>query len=280
MKLPCKHLFMLMAASLLAVKAHTKNIEVMTFNLRIPVDPAPYDWQSTLPRIIAIIKSQQPDFLGVQEVTPAMMNDLRSQLPDYGIVGRGRETDSGGEGNQIFYLKNRWALDEKDQGTLQLSPTPDVPGSNGWGMKFPRIMTWVHLRERTTGKWIYVFNTHFPLVATERYLSAQLLAEKISQRKRKKDPVILTGDFNACEDEVSMTYLMGQGNSPVALKDSYRLRYPGAKVSTFHGFGKEKSCKIDHIHVADKLKVLEAAVLEEADNFSSDHFPVRATLGF
>ena len=184
----------------------TKPMEVvaMTFNLRVPVEPAPLDWNSRHHLVAQHIKSQQPDFFGVQEAVPNVIENLASDFPHYVFVGRGRDKGGIGEGTQIFYKSDRWRLDADDNGTLQLSPTPDVVGSNGWEMQFPRIFTWAHLIEKKSGKAIYVFNTHFPLVPKDRLLSSILLARAIADRKHPQDPVILSGDFNACEDEDSM----------------------------------------------------------------------------
>lgn len=264
--------------SVLSFNAHATDINVMTFNLRIPIDPYPNDWNSRLPRIISIIKSQKPDFLGVQETTPEMLADLRRELSEYSVLGRGRNTDEGGEGTQIFYKTDRWKLDTHDHGTLQLSPTPEIPGSNGWAMQWPRIFTWAHLQEKRTKKFIYVFNTHFPLVPHERDLSSQLLAKSISERKIKHDSVILTGDFNACEDEASMKYLLGQNGSPIAMKDTFSVLHPDSKAGTFHAFGKTESCKIDYIYTLGSFKVLESTIVMDHENFASDHFAVTAKI--
>jgi len=265
---------------LLTTHAQASDIKVMTFNLRVPIDPYPNDWNSRLPKVIDTIKAQQPDFLGVQEATPEIITDLRKAFPEYVAIGRGRDADGGGEGTQIFYKKARWKLDKRDHGTLQISPTPEIPGSNGWAMQWSRIFTWVHLHEKRTKKSLYVFNTHFPLKPDERYSSSQLLANFMSNRKHKKDPVILTGDFNACEDEASMKYLTGQHNSPIALQDTYHILHPESKAGTFHGFGKTETCKIDYIYTSSLFKVMNANIIDDHENFASDHYAVTATIDF
>lgn len=260
--------------------AQANDIKAMTFNLRVPVDPYPNDWTSRLPRIVASIKAQQPDFLGVQEATPEVIADLRNAFPDYGVIGRGRDANEAGEGTQIFYKKNRWNLDTHDQGTLQLSSTPNIPGSNDWGMQFPRIFTWSHFQDKKSKQFIYVYNTHFPLKPNERDLSAQLLVKSISERQHKKDSVVLTGDFNACEDEASMKYLLGQNGSPIAMKDTYRILHPDNTAGTFHEFGTVKSCKVDYIYTLGSLNTLESNIIKDHGNFASDHYAVTAKISF
>jgi endonuclease/exonuclease/phosphatase family metal-dependent hydrolase len=261
--------------------AKTLDISVMTFNLRVPVDPAPNDWASRRPRVIAMVRTVNPDFLGVQEAVPQVVSDLSQELTQYFSIGRGREADGGGEGTQIFYRKDRWRLNKLDQGTLQLSPTPDIPGSNAWGMQWPRIFTWALFHEKKSGEAVYVFNTHFPLKPQERDLTVQLLAKYISARKQQKIPVILTGDFNACEGEASISHLLGQGASPIAMQDTYRLLHPDSKLTSFHGFGKENDrCKIDYIFTLGKVGVLQADIIQnlEGEGFASDHYAVTAKI--
>ena len=257
------------------------DVNVMTFNVRVPVDAYPNDWASRKPRVLNLVKNQNPDFLGVQEALPEVLVDINNNLSEYGQIGRGRNQDSGGEGTQIFYKKKKWKLDNSDNGTLQLSPTPEIPGSNGWGMQFPRVLTWGRFIEKKSGKGIYVFNTHFPLVPRERLMSSSLLARAIADRKNLHDPVILSGDFNACETEDSIQYLLGARASPISLKDSYRTLHPDNKTSTFHDFGKQnESCKVDYIFISDDVIAVTSEIIKDDPKigFASDHYAVIAKL--
>ncbi len=265
---------------LFSLNTQANDIKVMTFNLRVPVDPYPNDWKSRLPRVLSTIRTQEPDVLGVQEATPEIITDLRNALPDYKVIGRGRDADEGGEGSQIFYKKSRWLLDRHDQGTLQFSSTPTIAGSNDWNMQWPRIFTWVYLQDKPTKKFVYVFNTHFPLKPQERDLSVQLLAKSIVERKHKKAPAILTGDFNACDDEASMKYLLGQNGSPITMVDTYHLLHPDSKAGSFHAFGTTETCKIDYIYTLGLNQVLNANIIKDKDQFASDHYAVTATIRF
>jgi endonuclease/exonuclease/phosphatase family metal-dependent hydrolase len=257
-------------------------IDVMSFNVRVPIDPAPHDWASRKARVAGLVRRQHPDFLGVQEAVPAVIADLNLALGEYASVGRGREVDGGGEGTQIFYRKARWDLDAADHGTFQLSSTPEVAGSNDWGLRWPRIATWAHLREHASGRGLYVYNTHFPLKPEERERAARLLANRIADRKHPDDPVVLTGDLNACEQEPAVRHLLGQAGSPLALRDSYRALHGGADTGSFHAFGKEKNqCRIDYIMVPPDASVVRAEVLidgQDGKGYASDHYAVAATL--
>lgn len=265
-----------------AACAQALNVDVMSFNVRVPVDPAPHDWASRKARVAGLVRQQHPDFLGLQEAVPEVVADLRLALGEYAAIGRGRESDGGGEGTQIFYRTARWRIDALDQGTVQLSSTPEVAGSNDWGMQWPRIATWAHLREQASGRGVYVYNTHFPLKPEEREKAARLLAKLIAARKQPGDPVVLTGDFNACEQEPAVRYLLGEAGSPLALRDSYRAVHGDAAAVSFHAFGKERNmCRIDYILASPDAGVARAEVLidgQDGQGFASDHYAVVARL--
>lgn len=255
------------------------DIKLMTFNVRVPVDPYPYDWPTRKPRVTAGIEHQNPDFFGLQEALPEVVDDINQTLSKYSKIGRGRNPDGGGEFTPIFYKKASWIADKNDQGTLQLSPTPEIVGSNGWQMQFPRIFTWTRFIEQKSGRAIYIFNTHFPLKPEERDLSIKELAKYIAERKNKNDPVVLMGDFNALEHEDAIKYISGDKNSPIAMKDSFRVLHPDLAVNTFHAFGKETEMrKVDYIFTQGDVRVLSADVVQDAPNYASDHYAVVAKI--
>lgn len=261
------------------IKDGSIEISSMSFNLRVPVDPPPLDWSTRRHLVMKYINSKSPDFLGVQEAVPDVVKDLAQGLPGYAFIGRGRDKDGAGEGSQIFYKSDLWAIDKDDNGTLQFSPSPDVVGSNGWNLQYPRIFTWARFINKKTGDAIYVFNTHFPLVPEERLKSSHLLAEKIASRKHYQDPLILIGDFNACESEESIQYLLGANESPVRLIESHRALHADDSTGTFHAFGKQKeSCKIDFIFTSAGLRPATSEIIKDDPQvgYASDHYAIVA----
>lgn len=71
-------------------------------------------------------------------------------------------------------------------------------------------------------------------------------------------------------------------NAPIVLADTFRLIHPDAKeVGTFHEFkGGRNGEKIDFIFTTPGLKLLDAAILHDAENgrYPSDHFPIMASM--
>ena len=104
------------------------------------------------------LEREAPTVFGIQEGYLFQVKYIEENLPQYGRVGVGRDDGKeGGEIMAVFYLRDRYDL--LDHGDLWLSETPDRV-SRGWDGACNRTMTWVHLREKATGKELYYFNTH------------------------------------------------------------------------------------------------------------------------
>ncbi len=140
----------------------------------------------------------------------------------------------------------------------------------------------------------YLFNTHLDHKSQPaRQYGSILLSRRIAER-RHADPVILTGDFNAAEDNPAVLYLKGlselagpdgtQSKSPVPLVDSFRVAHPNEQVvGTFHGFeGGAGGGKIDYIFIQPGAEVKAAQILRDNKDgrYPSDHFPVLAVVRF
>ena len=263
---------------------NAQDVDVITFNLRVDVDGGERAWDARKGACIALVQTKSPDFVGVQESAPNQTGDMDAALPEFWQFGRGRESNGGGEGCQIFYEHERWELDANDSGTFQLSPTPDVWGSNGWNFGWPRICTWGRFREKSTGRYVYMYNTHFPLDGGGRTDCAGLIAERIASRAHPDDPVVLTGDMNAGESETCILIFKGQNASPITMLDSYRALYPDeTMVGTYSGWasGPLSGAKIDYVFTMGHTSVLEAEILyPQPGRIVSDHFPVRGKMRF
>lgn len=269
-------------------------LNAVTFNIRYenPGDESDRLWANRVVRAVRFIRRLEPDVMGMQEVTHGQAADLRVSLPDFDFVGVAR--DDGlrkGEYAPVFYRKDRFSPDLSDTGTFWLSSTPETPGSVTWGNTFPRTVVWIRLVDRATGRGFYVFNTHFDhRNQPSREHAALLIASKIDSRKRKDEPVVLLGDFNAVETNPALAYLAGakaslNGQSrrwDKGMIDTYRVIHPrGSLPRTLHLWGRPNfGWKVDHIYASRGAVVLEAAVAEDGAPFASDHFPVTAKIVF
>jgi len=261
-------------------------VTVMSFNLRFgTADDGENSWEYRRDLVIDVIREQDPDVLATQEALRFQLDQLAAALPEYAEIGVGRDDgDTAGEYAAILFRSARFAVAE--QGTFWFSDSPEQPGSMGWGARLPRICTWARLVERDSGRAFYVFNVHWDHQSQEsRERSARLLVKRI-QLRANSDPFLVTGDFNAGEENPAMLYLTGQVDPGPALdlRDSFRVAMPsGAEVGTYHGFeGVTDGAKIDAILISNEWEVEGAGIIHASRNgrYPSDHFPVIAKLRY
>lgn len=247
-------------------------------------------WTNRRQLAFDVIRRYRPDLIGLQEAFRTQLDDLLKQFSQYSFVGTGRFGGEQGEYCPILYLTDRFKLLE--QGTFWFSETPQTSGSIGWGSKLPRTCTWARLIDKNTSRAFYLYNVHLDSGSQyARQRSIALLASRIHQR-RHSDPPVLTGDFNAGENNPVILYVKGlrtdPGLEPQAvpppprLIDTFRLLHPHAtNVGTYHAFkGTTTGPKIDYIFAPPRTDVPEAAIIHASHNgvHPSDHFPVFARL--
>lgn len=257
------------------------NVRVLSFNIRNGTAPDGLNaWPHRKQLVYDVIRRQDSDFIGLQEALRFQIDAIHEAVPGYGEVGVGREDGKeAGEYSAILYKADRWRV--VDSKTRWLSETPDVPGSTTWGNEITRIVTRGRFVEKTSGSAMWVFNTHFDHVSQpSRMESAQMLVSLIADRG-PRDPVVVTGDFNAGEGNPAILYLK-HNESRVALEDTFRILHPDVKmVGTFGGFeGRRDGPKIDYVFVEPGTRVREAGIIyDNLDGpYASDHYPVYAEI--
>ena len=268
------------------------DVRIMSFNIRYgSANDGENHWKNRREMVFDVIRNQHSDVVGLQEALRFQIDEIRNAVPVYGEIGVAREDGRiDGEYSAILYRADRFGIAEA--GTFWLSDTPDVAGSSHWGNACVRICTWARLIENKSGKAFYLFNTHLDHRSQpSREKSAVLLAQRIRSRNHK-DPVVVTGDFNAGENNPVVTYLKGEtavdgpdgrkAKTSVPMVDTFRVLHPNVKdVRTGHAFrGTRQGNKIDYVLVPPEAKVLEAQILyDNVDGrYPSDHFPVMARL--
>jgi endonuclease/exonuclease/phosphatase family metal-dependent hydrolase len=269
------------AAAVMQADGQAPDVRAMTFNIRYgTANDGENAWPNRREMVASVIESFAPTVLGVQEALAFQLEELDAMLPRYGRVGVGRDDGrDAGEFAAIYYQRDR--LELLDSGTFWFSETPAQPGSTAWGATIPRICTWARFRDVSNGSTFHVFNNHWDHQSQEsRERSAALLLDSIAARQPAGVPVIVTGDFNAGEDNAAFEMLVG--DAAARLADTYRTLHPAAtEVGTFNGFvGTSDGPKIDAILVTPDWLVVSSAIdrTNSAGRYPSDHFPVTAVL--
>lgn len=256
------------------------NLNIMTFNIRYgKADDGEDSWIYRKDMVCDVIRQNSPDIIGLQEALRFQIDEIKKQLPQYAEIGEGRDGGEKGEYSAILFRDSRFVVERS--GTFWLSDTPKNPSAS-WGNHYLRICTWASLLEKQSKITFYFFNTHLDhQIQLSREKSAELIAARIGELKQN-DPVILSGDFNAGEQNPAISYLKGAGDSlktlPLHFVDTFRVLHPKEnKVGTFNGFkGSTDGDKIDYIFVTPDIQTQKASIerFQKDGHYPSDHFPV------
>jgi len=250
-------------------------ISVATYNLRYnnPAD-GPNAWPARRDMVTALIRYHGFDIVGTQEALADQVADL-ARMEEFDHVGVGRDDGkNAGEHSAIFFRKSRFAL--LDKGDFWLSETPERP-SRGWDATCcNRLVSWARLRERASGRTLFVFSAHFDHEGeVARRASSALLLRKVAAIA-STEPAIVVGDFNSTPDTPQMQAMAS------TMRDAYRvsLAPPYGPTGTYNGFRLDAPLtdRIDYIFVDAHAEVLDYAVLTDARDrrYPSDHHPVVA----
>lgn len=253
---------------------HGQDIKLMTYNIKYDkVDDSLNNWNDRKEALVQLIKHYEASFIGTQEVLHRQLMYIDSCLTDFSYIGVGRDDGKQkGEYSPILYDITRFKVLKHN--TFWLSETPEKI-SVGWDASMERICTYGLFEEKTTGKKLLVFNTHFDhrgKLAREK--SSELIVQKINEINTANLPVVLMGDLNLTPDTAPIQFLQSQLSDGQA---SSKKTFYGPS-GTFNGFDQERVLdnRIDYIFVngfeVDSYSHIDDRM--ENNKHISDHLPV------
>lgn len=264
----------LVAASLESL-AQSNQLSAMSYNIRCgscePSD-SPNNWKKRKYLAAHLIKTQNPDIIGLQEAELFQVEDLVEMLDDYSWIGVGRDDGKDkGETTAILFRTARLSL--QSQKTLWLSQTPQQP-SRGWDAAYRRTLTIAQLLDTKTHKTLFVFNTHLDNEGeVARQQGAKLLLAEISKLDAQS-ALLVTGDFNT---HINSTTYKLLSETLVDTETAASTPATGGN-KTFNDFGRMSDAdnKIDFMFANQQLKVVSHEVDSTTYNglYPSDHFPL------
>ena len=251
-------------------------LTVMSFNIRYgTANDGDNHWLKRREQLFDLLREQQADVVGLQEALHGQIEEILQAVPGYDYVGVGRSDGrNAGEYAAILYRTARLRARRSD--TFWFSDTPGVVKSTSWGNQIERICTWAYFEDRE-GPAFYLYNVHLDHISQpSREKSVALLLARIGVRDPKA-PAVVTGDFNAGENNPAAVAMR------TSLADTFRLLHPdAAEAGTFNGFklGQTGGEKIDFVFVEPGTEVLAAEIVRTARDgrYPSDHFPVTARI--
>ena len=254
-------------------------VQVMTFNIRLDVSSDSLNsWPYRKAGAAHLIAYYAPDLLGMQEVLPNQLADLKQALPQYTALGVGRDDGkTAGEYCPVFFNTARFEL--LKHGDFSLSEQPETFGVKGWDAECNRVCTWVLLKDKITGNQVAYFNTHLDHIGTvARREGVRLVMQKM-QELAPGVPAILTGDFN-CGPEEEPSQVLEEGGMKSAWKAAGIAYGPSW---SFHDFGRLPLAErplLDYVYVTPQIDVARCRVIQDTpdEGYYSDHNPVLAEI--
>jgi endonuclease/exonuclease/phosphatase family metal-dependent hydrolase len=266
----------LMRSGITRIPTRVNNMKIVTFNIRCDcgVDKE-NDFEFRKPFILKKLVDDSPDIICFQEVMSHMALWLNDSLPDYHIVGCGRDENLDGEQMTIAFRRDIFSLIALNN--FWHSDTPNVPGSHFPEQShFPRLCTECYLMERKSRKIIRVVNTHLDHISSPvRRKELEFVMSTISTVSMYKENLtFLVGDLNAESHSEEMAVMKSYPDFQCLTEDI---------GITYHGYFREglesmndQSPQIDYIFVRGdiQLKLVEKWTDVHEGVYLSDHYPV------
>lgn len=247
---------------------------VMSLNLLSDHMPSflytPFDQRITA--IDRMIQMYDPDIIGVQELTKTMFPCLKEIFKTYNVFGDARHSLVNNEYCSILYKKDKFEL--LGGKTLWLSNTPEIQSSKFKKSQFPRIVTYIYLKDKETDHIFTCFNTHLDAnLSSVRALQAEVLSSIILE-KEKGDFTILSGDMNSTSREDALSILHKTGMKDL-VSDTL-----GSTLRGRIGSMRMHQLPIDHVFVTRNIMASNIKKITDSYEgiFPSDHYPVIAYL--
>lgn len=253
-------------------KLPKQKVKIMSMN----IDANESTMQQRAGGLISVLKSHDPDSIGVQECrggwNMTLYDGLRDKYARVGIAADGQDESSSSFATYIFYKKDKYNV--VDSGTFWLSKTPDVPSIYGSTVDCNRTCTWAIFEDKKTGfKYVHM-NSHLDWMdvkATDYQIS--LIRDQILRFEAMGLPVFATGDYNT--DEGTDTYKLMLQNDKIA--DSKFIAKKTMSLGTYPDYGAydvTKTKPIDFCFVTkDNMSVIEYKVVDDKPKgkYISDH---------
>ena len=256
-------------------KSNPRMIRVVTWNILHGTEHAApwnrFGWPIRKGALETVLRATAPDILCVQEALNQQVTEMATLLASHGQIGVGRDDGrSAGEYCAIFFDRSRF--DELDGGTFWLEePTALPPQRTLFSPK--RICTWARLRDRQSGRFLRVYNTHLYLTESARLEAARIILVRIGEGD-PGDAVLVTGDFNAPPKSPNrlLFEMAGLRSSDELISNS-----PGASTYQFYGI---RLKSLDDVLVNRGWRVESRHVLDvkPGNTYPSDHFGVMCDL--
>ena len=218
-------------------------------------------WRNRYKKVVDYIKKEDPDIIGLQEITKKGTRYFKKYLDGYTLLGESRHSIIFTDEYNPLLIKNGYIIDSYK--TYSLSNDINKLGTKNSTDNFPRICVVCHISGNN--KKYLIINTHIDnSTAENKKVQLDILKSIIDREKSKEELVILMGDFN-------MTVA---NDNLVEFSKCYKDPFKDYKYGSFCPNPKGKS--LDHIYLDSRLSYKNDKIHTDSndESFLSDHYPV------
>ena len=251
-------------------------LNIASFNIRMDTKRDSLNpWHIRKIQLFEYVKNQKIDVLCLQECCKNQLGDFKKAFPGYSVVSISSKKRQCLNVPILYSTKKFECL---KSGTFWLSEHPETKGK-GWDAASSRLVTWAKLKDKQTGKILFVFNTHLDNIGKIAKIESMKLIKNYIRSIANGFPTILAGDMNSTPK--STTYKIAI-NDKVNMFDAYKVASRKTGVGyTFNKYGLSCTMRLDYVFVSDSICVDNITIPKEKKVngcFMSDHNPVVVTI--
>lgn len=223
------------------------------------------DWAARLPLLVAALRAEDPDVVGLQEV----LEDAAVGLPN-----QARTIADAMGGYTVHFVSTDPEGAPRRYGNAVLSRLPVTDVVSRTLDPLDDYRTTLRVRVSLGDRAVDIVNTHLAAPQDAAPVRARQIADLIAHLPRDGVPLIVMGDFNADLEEAGLAPLTGSR--------FFSALPPGTAETTLNPAKGHHSRVIDHIFAeAARFTPVRAAVIGStpvAGEYPSDHFGVATTV--
>lgn len=261
----------------------------LSFNVLCSFCDDSYDpWADRVGYIADVVQRHDPDLIGFQEFTTGdEVRQVTALVPGYDAVFLvDPEAPLFEEYADATALVRASKFEILETGFYFLSDHPDDFWSPGWSdVQFWRLVTWVHLRQRSDGREMFFATTHVDNNHPNQENSAPLILQR-TEPWATAMPAVVVGDFNSRPDSEAYRILaQGATEGGFFLHDTFDAAPPFEQVhNQSPAPDYDPAVRIDHVFVSSTTPwscsrwAVDQTVYGLSAKYPSDHFPIVAEL--
>ncbi|GLS00629.1 endonuclease [Brevundimonas denitrificans] len=223
------------------------------------------DWAARLPLLVAAIRAENPDVIGLQEV----LEDAAVGLPN-----QARTIADALGGYSVQFVSTDPEGAPRRYGNALLSRLPVIGTDSRKLQPLDDYRTALRVRVSLGERAVDVVNTHLAWQADAAAVRARQIADLVSMLPQDGAPLIVMGDFNAVQEDAGLAALTGPR--------FFSALPRGTTATTLNPAKGHPNRVIDHIfaETAGFAPVRASVIGSEPVNgeYPSDHFGVAATV--